>query len=61
MDVVAIGLDEETVRPIQIDFRKNRHCLLVGQVQRGKTNTVKWIASYADGARRRFHRDIRLI
>lgn len=41
--LVAIGLDEETVRPIKIDFRKNRHCLLVGQVQRGKTNTLKWI------------------
>ncbi|KAA0955571.1 type VII secretion protein EssC [Sporosarcina sp. ANT_H38] len=41
--LVAIGLDEETVRPVMIDFRKNRHCLLVGQAQRGKTNTLKWM------------------
>lgn len=43
--VIPIGLDEETVRPINIDFKKNRHCLLVGQVQRGKTNTLKWMLS----------------
>lgn len=42
---VPIGLDEETVRPITIDFKKNRHCLLIGQVQRGKTNTLKWMLS----------------
>ncbi|GGA19271.1 type VII secretion protein EssC [Psychrobacillus lasiicapitis] len=41
--LVPIGLDEETVLPISIDFKKNRHCLLVGQVQRGKTNTLKWM------------------
>ncbi|TQR21288.1 type VII secretion protein EssC [Psychrobacillus vulpis] len=41
--LVPIGLDEETVRPVSIDFKKNRHCLLVGQVQRGKTNTLKWM------------------
>ncbi|MFJ8064666.1 type VII secretion protein EssC [Psychrobacillus sp. NPDC096426] len=41
--VVPIGLDEETVLPMAIDFMKNRHCLLVGQVQRGKTNTLRWM------------------
>ncbi|NYF23592.1 type VII secretion protein EssC [Sporosarcina sp. JAI121] len=41
--LVALGLDEETVRPVMIDFRKNRHCILVGQAQRGKTNTLKWM------------------
>lgn len=41
--LVPIGLDEETVRPITIDFKKNHHCLLVGQVQRGKTNTLRWM------------------
>ncbi|WP_144509672.1 type VII secretion protein EssC [Bacillus sp. FJAT-22090] len=43
--LIPIGLDEETVRPIVIDFKKNRHCLLVGPVQRGKTNTLKWMLS----------------
>ena len=38
--IVPIGLDEDTVLPITIDFKKNRHCLLIGQVQRGKTNTI---------------------
>jgi S-DNA-T family DNA segregation ATPase FtsK/SpoIIIE len=41
--VVTIGLDEEIVRPVVIDFRKNKHLLLIGQAQRGKTNTLKWI------------------
>jgi S-DNA-T family DNA segregation ATPase FtsK/SpoIIIE len=41
--VVAIGLDEEIVCPVLIDFRKNKHLLLVGPAQRGKTNTLKWI------------------
>ncbi|WP_445677981.1 type VII secretion protein EssC [Psychrobacillus sp. FSL K6-1415] len=41
--IVPIGLDENTVLPISIDFKKNRHCLLVGQVQRGKTNTITWM------------------
>ena len=41
--VVPIGLDEDTVLPISIDFKKNRHCLLIGQVQRGKTNTISWM------------------
>ncbi|MFJ7825344.1 type VII secretion protein EssC [Psychrobacillus sp. NPDC096623] len=40
---VPIGLDEDTVLPISIDFKKNRHCLLIGQVQRGKTNTITWM------------------
>ena len=41
--IVPIGLDEDTVLPISIDFKKNRHCLLIGQVQRGKTNTITWM------------------
>ena len=39
--LMPIGLDEENVQPIVLDFTKNRHCLLVGQVQRGKTNMMK--------------------
>ena len=38
---MPIGLDEENVQPIVLDFTKNRHCLLVGQGQRGKTNMMK--------------------
>ncbi|KXH78553.1 type VII secretion protein EssC [Sporosarcina sp. HYO08] len=41
--LIPIGLDEETVQPIAIDFQKNRHCLLIGQAQRGKTNMLKWM------------------
>jgi DNA segregation ATPase FtsK/SpoIIIE, S-DNA-T family len=41
--VVAIGLDEEVVCPVVIDFRKNKHLLLVGPAQRGKTNMLKWL------------------
>ena len=40
---ISIGLDEDTVLPVTIDFKKNRHCLLVGPVQRGKTNMLKWM------------------
>lgn len=40
---IPVGLNEDTVRPVIMDFHKNRHCLLVGQAQRGKTNTLKWI------------------
>ena len=39
--LVAIGLAEDTVQSITIDFRKNRHCILVGPLQRGKTNMLK--------------------
>lgn len=39
--LVPIGLDEETVEPVTIDFRKDRHCLLIGQAGRGKTNMLK--------------------
>lgn len=38
---LPIGLDEENVQPIVLDFSKNRHCLIIGQAQRGKTNMIK--------------------
>lgn len=41
--IVQLGLDEETVRTIPINFNKNRHLMLIGPVQRGKTNTIKWL------------------
>ncbi|WP_301107148.1 type VII secretion protein EssC [Sporosarcina sp.] len=37
---IPIGLDEEIVEPVTVDFIKNNHCLLIGQ-QRGKTNLLK--------------------
>lgn len=40
---IPIGLDEETVRPVALDFTTNRHCLLIGPPQRGKTNLLKWV------------------
>ncbi|CAM3251048.1 type VII secretion protein EssC [Filibacter tadaridae] len=40
---VPLGLDEETVKPVVIDFKKTHHCLLIGQPQRGKTNMLKWM------------------
>ncbi|SIT70692.1 type VII secretion protein EssC [Edaphobacillus lindanitolerans] len=39
--LIPAGLDEETVRPVEIDFAKNRHLLLIGLAQRGKTNAMK--------------------
>ncbi len=41
--LIPVGLDEETVQPISIDFHRNHHCLLIGQAQRGKTNNIKWM------------------
>lgn len=41
--VISIGLDEEKVQPITINFKRNHHCLLIGPAQRGKTNMLKWM------------------
>ncbi|GKV55015.1 ESX secretion system protein YukB [Sporosarcina sp. NCCP-2222] len=38
---LPIGLDENTVQPIVLDFTKTNHCLIIGQPQRGKTNLLK--------------------
>jgi len=40
-DLVPIGLDEERVKPVHVDLKKNKHCLVVGQAQKGKTNVLK--------------------
>lgn len=39
--IVPAGLDEEAVRPVAIDFSRNRHLLIIGLAQRGKTNMMK--------------------
>ncbi|TYR79171.1 type VII secretion protein EssC [Priestia megaterium] len=41
--VIPIGLDEEFVRPVHLNFVKNKHCLVIGQTQKGKTNVLKVI------------------
>lgn len=38
---VPIGLHEETVSPVYFDLGKHKHCLILGQTQRGKTNVLK--------------------
>ncbi|MCW1928791.1 type VII secretion protein EssC [Bhargavaea beijingensis] len=38
---IPIGLDEESVLPVSVDFSKHRHLLLVGLPGRGKTNAMK--------------------
>ncbi|WP_121615666.1 type VII secretion protein EssC [Virgibacillus halodenitrificans] len=40
---LAIGLDEDTVKPVYIDWQKNRHCLILGDAQKGKTNMLQLI------------------
>ncbi|MGE6629927.1 type VII secretion protein EssC [Bacillus sp. NPDC077027] len=39
--LIPVGLDEESVSPVYFDLKKNKHCLIIGQTQRGKTNIVK--------------------
>ncbi|MBP3039684.1 type VII secretion protein EssC [Bacillaceae bacterium Marseille-Q3522] len=39
--MLAIGLDEEWVKPVYVDFIKNKHCIILGQAQKGKTNVLK--------------------
>src|SRR5690625_3727848 len=38
---LAIGLDEDSVQPVYLDWQANRHCLVLGEPQRGKTNVIK--------------------
>lgn len=39
--IIPIGLDEEFVQPVYMNFLKNKHCLIVGQTQKGKTNALR--------------------
>ena len=38
---LAIGLNEETVEPVYIDWNRQKHCLIIGDAQKGKTNVLK--------------------
>lgn len=40
-NIFPIGLEEEFVQPIYLNLQSNRHCLIVGQAQKGKTNILK--------------------
>ncbi|QHZ45760.1 MULTISPECIES: type VII secretion protein EssC [unclassified Bacillus (in: firmicutes)] len=39
--LIPMGLDEESVEPVYFNLEKNKHCLIMGQTQRGKTNVIK--------------------
>ncbi|WP_243290997.1 type VII secretion protein EssC [Bacillus sp. FJAT-47783] len=39
--LIPLGLDEEFVQPVYIDFVKHKHCIILGQTQKGKTNVLK--------------------
>lgn len=43
---IPIGLDEETVVPVMMDLKKNRHWLVTGLAQKGKTNVLKVILHF---------------
>lgn len=40
---IPIGLHEELVKPIWIDFKQINHCLVMGGSQSGKTNVLRYI------------------
>jgi DNA segregation ATPase FtsK/SpoIIIE, S-DNA-T family len=39
--MLPIGLDEENVKPVYVNFQKTKHCIVLGQAQKGKTNSIK--------------------
>ncbi|RIW38943.1 type VII secretion protein EssC [Bacillus salacetis] len=45
--LLPIGLDEESVSPVHVNFNKTKHCLVLGQAQKGKTNVLKVLANTA--------------
>ncbi|MGG4165929.1 type VII secretion protein EssC [Rossellomorea vietnamensis] len=45
--LLPIGLDEETVEPVYVNFKKTKHCFVLGQAQKGKTNVLKVLANTA--------------
>jgi S-DNA-T family DNA segregation ATPase FtsK/SpoIIIE len=40
-NLLPIGLDEEHVTPVYVNFLKIKHCIVLGQAQKGKTNSLK--------------------
>ncbi|MGD7007056.1 type VII secretion protein EssC [Metabacillus sp. 84] len=41
--IIPIGLHEELVQPVSLNLLKNKHCLIIAQAQKGKTNVLKVI------------------
>jgi len=41
LGLLPIGLHEETVKPVYVNLTRSKHCLVLGQAQKGKTNTLK--------------------
>lgn len=39
--LIPIGLDEEFVHPVNVNFETMKHCIVMGQGQKGKTNVLK--------------------
>ncbi|NPC93995.1 type VII secretion protein EssC [Bacillus sp. WMMC1349] len=44
--LIPLGLDEESVEPVYFNLEKMKHCLVMGQTQRGKTNIVKMMINH---------------
>lgn len=42
-----VGLDEEFVQPVAVNLLNNKHCLVMGQAQKGKTNVLKVMLTLA--------------
>ncbi|MGF3105552.1 type VII secretion protein EssC [Rossellomorea sp. DUT-2] len=45
--LLPVGLDEELVKPVYVNFKKTKHFLVLGQAQKGKTNVLKVLANTA--------------
>ncbi|WP_282142496.1 type VII secretion protein EssC [Cytobacillus oceanisediminis] len=44
--LVPVGLDEESVKPVYANFNKTKHCIILGQAQKGKTNVLKLMINH---------------
>ncbi|MGV3240584.1 hypothetical protein ACEF17_10775, partial [Streptococcus hyovaginalis] len=45
--ILPIGLDEESVQPVFVDFHAMNHFMILGQAQKGKTNVIKLLINHA--------------
>lgn len=45
--LLPIGLDEESVQPVFVDFHAMNHFMILGQAQKGKTNVIKLLINHA--------------
>lgn len=47
VNLLPIGLDEESVQSVSIDFHVMNHLLILGQAQKGKSNVIKLLINQA--------------